>query len=93
MVVMILQRVPPSLRGELTRWMLQPHTGVYVGTLSARVRDRLWERICRSLKGGAAVQIFPDASEQGFAIRTCGNTKRLLEDFEGLKLAKSRVTV
>ena len=34
MVVFILQRVSPSLRGELTRWLVQPHTGVYVGTVS-----------------------------------------------------------
>lgn len=90
MVVMILQRVSPALRGELTRWLLQPYTGVFVGTLSARVRDKLWERVCRGLRGGAAILIYPDASEQGFAIRTSGATKRLIEDFEGLKLAKTR---
>ncbi|MCC7350772.1 MAG: type I-E CRISPR-associated endoribonuclease Cas2 [Phycisphaerales bacterium] len=92
MVVMVLQRVPPGLRGELTRWLIQPHTGLFVGTLSARVRDRLWERICKDLKGGAAILIHPDSCEQGFAIRTCGKTKRLIEDFDGLKLAKTRAS-
>jgi CRISPR-associated protein Cas2 len=92
MVVMILQRVPPGLRGELTRWMLQPHTGLFVGTLSARVRQRLWQRVCKSLKGGAAILIHPYNNEQGFTILTSGNTKRLIEDFDGIKLAKTRAS-
>jgi len=39
MTVIILERVPVGVRGELTRWMLEIHTGVFVGTLSARVRS------------------------------------------------------
>jgi CRISPR-associated protein Cas2 len=93
MVVMILQRVPASLKGELTRWLLQPHTGLFVGTLSARVRERLWQRVNKGLKGGAAILIYPGANEQGFEIQTSGDTKRLVEDFEGLKLAKTRAPV
>ena len=93
MVVFVLQRVSPSLRGELTRWLLQPHTGVFVGTLSARVRQRLWERVQKSLKGGAAILIYPDANEHGFTILTSGQTKKLIDDFEGLKLAKTRAAV
>ena len=90
MCVFILQRVSPSLRGELTRWLLQPHTGVFVGTVSARVRDRLWARIGRSLKDGAAIMIYPAQTEQGFAIEVTGHTKKSLEDFDGLTLAKTR---
>lgn len=92
MVVFILHRVTPNLRGELTRWLLQPHTGVYVGTVTARVRQRLWMRICRSLKDGAAMMIYSAATEQGFVIETSGRTKKCLEDFEGLILAKTRIS-
>lgn len=52
MVIMILERVPRSLRGELTRWMLEPKTGVFIGTISAMVRDKLWERVCASMHEG-----------------------------------------
>jgi CRISPR-associated protein Cas2 len=45
MVVMILERVPVGLRGELTWWMLEPKAGVFVGRLSGMVRDLLWEKI------------------------------------------------
>ena len=89
MVVMILERVTPSLRGELTRWLLQPKAGVFVGTVSALVRDKLWHKVNWSLKEGGAILIYSTNTEQGFAIRTWGRTGRLIEDFEGLLLVKS----
>jgi CRISPR-associated protein Cas2 len=88
MTVMILERVPTSLRGELTRWMLEPKAGVFIGSLSAMVRDRLWEKVCASMKGGGGTLIYSANSEQGFAIRFWGETDRVVEDFEGLTLIR-----
>lgn len=87
MVVFILERVSPGLRGELTRWMLEPKAGVFLGRLSGMVRDRLWEKI-GSRKGdrGAALMIFSADTEQGYDFRILGDTSRLVEDFDGLKL-------
>ena len=90
MVVLILEKVTPALRGELTRWLIQPHTGVFVGHVSARVRDLIWKRVEKSLRDGAGIMIHPSDSEQGFEIRTLGPTKKIIEDFDGLKLAKTR---
>jgi CRISPR-associated protein Cas2 len=92
MVVLILEKVTPSLRGQLTRWLIQPHTGVFVGHVSARVRELLWQRIAKSLKDGAGIMIYPAATEQGFDIRTIGPTKKIVVDFEGLKLAKTPIS-
>jgi CRISPR-associated protein Cas2 len=89
MTVMILERVSPSLRGQLTRWMIQPKTGVFVGRVSARVRDLLWLRVCRSVRKGAAVMIYNSDTEQGFDVRTVGQTSKVMEDFEGLILPKT----
>ena len=86
MVVLLVQRVPPGLRGELTRWMLEPRAGVFVGSVSAMVRDRLWERVCRRARGGAAVLIHKTDTEQGFAVKIWGGPGRVPEDFEGLTL-------
>ncbi|NQT51853.1 type I-E CRISPR-associated endoribonuclease Cas2, partial [bacterium] len=66
MVIFILENVPTSLRGELTRWMLEPRAGVFVGSLSAMVRDKLWEKIARKLKDGGAMDIHTTNNEQGF---------------------------
>lgn len=92
MVLMILERVTPSQRGELTRWLIQPKAGVFVGTVSALVRDKLWEKITRSARAGGAIMIHNSNTEQGFAIRTHGRTDRTIVDFEGLFLAKSPKT-
>ena len=89
MVVLILEAVTPSLRGEITRWMIQPKTGVFVGRLSARVRDLLWARVQKNKTTGAATMLYSDNTEQGFSIRTCGPTSKIIEDFEGLFLPKT----
>jgi CRISPR-associated protein Cas2 len=89
-VVFILENVPTSLRGELTRWMLEPRAGVFVGNVSAMVRDKLWEKIARKLKDGGAIDIHTTNNEQGFAVRTWGKTRREVADFEGLVLVRRR---
>jgi len=58
MVVLILERVPPSLRGELSRWMVEAKASVFVGSLSAMVRDRLWTRACGRVGEGSAVLVY-----------------------------------
>ena len=88
MVVLILERVPPGLRGELTRWFLEPKAGVFVGRVSAMVRDRLWEKACGQAKEGGCLMIHTSATEQGFQMRSWGRTARSIEDFEGLFLVR-----
>jgi CRISPR-associated protein Cas2 len=101
MVLLMLERVTPSIRGELTRWLIQPRTGVFVGSVSALVRDKLWEKVVGSLasvkprKTGrtpGAIMIHTTNNEQGFAVRVTGDTDREISDFEGLLLVKTRST-
>ena len=89
MVVYILEKVPASLRGELTRWLLEPKTGVFVGRISAEVRDRLWEKIrsSRSQKG-AAFMIHRSNNAQGFLLYSNGKTSRELVDYDGMTLVR-----
>jgi CRISPR-associated protein Cas2 len=88
MVVLILERVPTSLRGELSRWMIEPKAGVFVGKVSAMVRDKLWEQACKKAKDGAAMMLYNSMTEQGFTVRTFGATSRSIVDFEGLLLVR-----
>lgn len=92
MLVMILEKVPTSLRGELTRWLIEPHSGVFVGHVSAMVRDKLWEKCCAKVNEGGAIQLWATNNEQRFAIRTFGLTKREVVDFEGLQLIRLPLT-
>lgn len=88
MVVLMLERVSAGLRGEISRWMIEPKTGVFVGNLSAMVRDKLWEKAQQSTKDGAGMLIYNCKSEQGFNIRTFGDTSREPVNMEGLWLIK-----
>lgn len=86
MVVMTLEKVPDSLRGELTRWMLEVSTGVFVGSLSALVRDLLWEKCADNKRTGRCCQVFRSNNEQGFQVRMIGESDRSLIEVDGLFL-------
>jgi CRISPR-associated protein Cas2 len=88
MIVMILEKVTASLRGELTRWLIEPHTGVFVGHVNAMVRQRLWDKCCKAAGSGGVVQIWSTNTEQHFAMRLFGNTQRSIIELEGLQLVK-----
>jgi CRISPR-associated protein Cas2 len=88
MVVLILERVPAGLRGALSRWLLEPKAGVFVGSVSGMVRERLWTKACRESRDGSCIMIHDDSREQGFTLRTWGEARRSVEDFEGLFLVR-----
>jgi CRISPR-associated protein Cas2 len=86
LTLITLERVPAGVRGDLTRWMLQPATGVFVGNVSAEVRARLWDRICTYKRTGACVMVTAASNEQGFEIRQRGDRTFTLLDVEGFAL-------
>ncbi|MBM3299493.1 MAG: type I-E CRISPR-associated endoribonuclease Cas2 [Deltaproteobacteria bacterium] len=88
MIMLILEKVPRGLRGDLTRWMLEPKAGVFVGSVSGMVRERLWEKICKEVRRGSCIMIHSDNTEQGFSIRIAGEPSRQVVDFEGLSLIR-----
>ena len=88
MVVMVLESVPTSLRGELTRWLIEVKSGVFVGHLSARVREKMWLKCCHAKGTGGVTQIWSTNTEQRFDMRMCGNTQREIVDMEGIKLIR-----
>ena len=52
LTVLTLKNVPPSLKGDLTKWMQEIATGVYVGNINTRVREKLWDRSFSRRRGG-----------------------------------------
>ncbi|MHB9025925.1 MAG: type I-E CRISPR-associated endoribonuclease Cas2e [Armatimonadota bacterium] len=88
MVILFLEHVPTSLRGELSRWMMEPRAGVFIGTLSAMVRDKLWDHLREKVPDCGALLIYNAKTEQGFQIRTFGDTTRKVTEFDGLQLIK-----
>ena len=69
MTVITMSCCPAKLRGDLTRWLLEIDTNVFVGNLTARVRDAVWERICDNIGNGRATMVFSAHNEQKLDFR------------------------
>lgn len=85
MTIVVLESCPQGLRGDMTKWLLEINTGVYVGNISARVRDQLWERICANIRHGKATMVWRSHSEQGLSFKV-HNTTWLPVDLDGITL-------
>ncbi|YAL82090.1 type I-E CRISPR-associated endoribonuclease Cas2e [Dermacoccaceae bacterium W4C1] len=85
MVVVVLTACPAGLRGFLTRWLLEISPGVFVGRVSARVRDQLWDRIIELVKDGKALMVFQSSGEQGLDFKTHRHDWQV-QDVDGLAL-------
>jgi CRISPR-associated protein Cas2 len=69
MTVIVVAACPVGLRGHLTRWLLEISAGVFVGKVSARVRDLLWIRTVEMVKSGRAIMVYSAQNEQGLAFK------------------------
>jgi len=88
MLVMFVENVTPSLRGEISRWMIEPKAGVFVGKVTSMVRDHLWKKCIKNAGEGFVVQIWDSNNEQGFDLRTYGVSGRKIVNHEGIYLIK-----
>jgi CRISPR-associated protein Cas2 len=84
-VVISLEKVPDRLRGELSRWMIEVTTGVFVADLSATVRDLLWKKCETKLEQGRCALMFRTNNEQGFTLKLSGDFNRSISEMDGLQ--------
>lgn len=73
MITLVLSKVPEGLRGHLTKWLMEVAPGVFVGKVSARVRDELWGIVRFGVEGGTALMVIAAPNEQGFEVRNSGH--------------------
>ncbi|MGE4427069.1 MAG: type I-E CRISPR-associated endoribonuclease Cas2e [Solirubrobacteraceae bacterium] len=88
LTVIVVERVSSGLRGDLTRWLLQPQAGVFTGDVTPMVRERLWRRVCTYRGAGACLLIAAARNEQGLEIRQHGDRSRELIDLDGFALIR-----
>lgn len=83
--VITLSKVPNSLRGDLSKWLQEVATGVYVGNLNTKVREKLWDRVKDNLKDGEATISYYHRNEIGYNFETINGIREVI-DSEGLPL-------
>ena len=83
--VITLKKVPQALRGDLTKWMQEITTGVYIGNFNTKVREKLWKRVKENVKDGEATLSFSYRNELGYQFDT-HNTSFSNIDMEGIPL-------
>lgn len=86
MLVIVVENVPPRLRGRLGLWLVEVRAGVYVGKVSRRVREMIWDNLERGVEEGNAVMAWSCNSESGFDFLTLGANRRIPVEMDGIKL-------
>lgn len=88
MLTVVTENVPPRLRGRLAVWLLEIRAGVYVGEVSQRIREMIWEQINSLADEGNVVMAWATNTESGFDFVTYGENRRMPVDLDGLRLVK-----
>jgi CRISPR-associated protein Cas2 len=66
--------------------MIEPQAGVFVGNISALVRDKLWAFVLEESPDSSAMLLCSAQTEQGYSIRCAGDSTRRPRDFDGITL-------
>lgn len=88
MMVIVVENAPARLRGRLSLWLAELRAGVYVGTYSARTRERIWSEVIALIDDGSAVAAWDTPTDSGFSFLTIGPNRRIAVDFDGLTLVQ-----
>ena len=90
MLLLVIERAPPKLRGFCSSWALQVATGVYVANLPKSAREDIWAQIeAWATSDTRATMVWPDqGSEQGLECRTLGRPNRAVSRREGLLISR-----
>ena len=86
MLVVVTEGVPPRLRGRLAIWLLEIRAGVYVGMVSRRVREMIWQTVETGAEDGNVVMAWSDNGESGFDFKTYGANRRIPCEMDGIRL-------
>ncbi|TYO97617.1 CRISPR-associated Cas2 family protein [Geothermobacter ehrlichii] len=86
MLVIVVENAPARLRGRLALWLLEVRAGVYVGKVSKRVREMIWNNLEKGIDNGNAVMAWSSNTESGFDFMTLGANRRIPKEMDGLKL-------
>lgn len=85
LTVITIKNIKPSLRGDLSKWMQEISTGVYIGNCNSKIREKLWKRVKENITDGEATLSYYCNNEIGYSFETY-NSDRKIFDYEGIPL-------
>lgn len=85
-LVVVTESVPPRLRGRMAIWLLEVRAGVYIGDVSRRTREMIWEHLVEGYEDGNVVMAWSSPNESGYEFQTLGENRRLPVEYDGLFL-------
>ena len=85
-LVVVTENVPPRLRGRMAIWLLEVRAGVYIGDVSKRTREMIWEQLREGYEDGNVVMAWSSNHESGYEFQTLGANRRIPVEFDGLHL-------
>ena len=88
MTVIAIENAPVNLRGELCKWLLEAKPGVFIGKVSAVVREELWNSIRNDDRITGALIAYSAPTELGFIMEMTGEPTRSIVELDGLQLIK-----
>lgn len=85
-IVVVTENVPPRLRGRMAIWLLEVRAGVYIGDVSKRTREMIWQQLSEGCEDGNVVMAWASSHESGYEFQTLGRNRRLPVELDGLRL-------
>ena len=89
MLMIDLLEAKPVLEGQISRKLLEVRPGVYVGSLSKRQMETLWNAVIESMPR-AALLVYAAKNECGISMKTLGEHRYKIVDCDGLQLVSFR---
>lgn len=85
-LVVVTENVPLRLRGRLAIWLLEVRAGVYIGDVSRRTREMIWQQLEVGYEDGNVVMAWASNNDSGYDFQTLGSNRREPIDYDGLRL-------
>lgn len=87
MIVLDVEGVPDKIRGVLSRRLLEIRAGLFVGSLSKRATEQLWDDLVAG-NPAAALLAYPAKNELGVGVISVGKHRYQIADNFGFPLVR-----
>lgn len=85
LTLITVKNIPLAVKGDLSKWMQEIATGVYIGNFNSKIREKLWERVKENVGKGEATLSYYARNEIGYSFDTF-NTDRFVKEIDGIPL-------